>query len=60
LTADEVVRLLGQPLNVRHPSDGRTVYMFQRGQNRVLIAEFVDSILVDSRIESSWQLALLH
>jgi hypothetical protein len=60
LTADEVVRLLGQPLNVRHPSDGRTVYMFQRGQNRVLIAEFVGSILVDSRIESSRQLALLR
>jgi hypothetical protein len=59
LTADEVVRLLGQPLNVHHSMDGTAVYMFQRGQNRVLIADFVDSILVDSRIESSRHIALL-
>jgi hypothetical protein len=55
LSADEVIRLLGKPLSVTERNDKDTVvttYEFQRGEGRVLIAEFEHGLLVRSRVES--------
>jgi hypothetical protein len=52
---DEVVRLLGKPLSISVRSEGNIlvqVYVFQRGEGRVLISEFENGLLVRSRIES--------
>lgn len=59
-TVEEVLRLLGQPAVVsKHQSGSElvTTYEFPRGQNRVLIAEFVNGALVSSRTETREQLA---
>lgn len=59
-TVEEVMRLLGQPANVSKHQSGNemvTTYEFPRGQNRVLIAEFVNGALVSSRTETRDQLA---
>jgi hypothetical protein len=54
LTTQEVVKLLGEPLTVSERTEsGKTVstYEFQRGEGRVVIAEFVGNELVRSRTE---------
>ncbi len=60
LTAEQVVRILGEPIKVAERNEnGITVetYEFQRGANRVLIADFVKGSLVNSRTESRAPLA---
>lgn len=55
LTAEEVLRVLGEPINVsEREDDGVTIKTlhFQRGANRVLVAEFVNNELVSSRTET--------
>ena len=55
LTAEQVMRILGEPLNVSEREEcGVTVqtFEFQRGANRVLVAEFVKGKLVSSRTET--------
>ena len=58
---EEVLRLLGAPAAISERHDGDefvTTYEFPRGQNRILIAEFVNGALVRSRTETRVQLAL--
>ena len=60
LTADEVVQLLGKPTHVSDLGEGELLvsrYEFQRGGNRILIAEFVNNALVSSRTETIEHLA---
>lgn len=55
LTTEEVLRLLGEPAGVsEHNANGSSVktYEFRRGDNRILIAEFVNDSLVSSRTET--------
>ena len=55
LKTQEVVRLLGEPSAVsEHSEKGKAVtrYEFERGEGRVLIAEFVGGALVGSRTET--------
>ena len=55
LRTDEVVRLLGKPESISDRSESDIViatYEFQRGEGRILIAEFVGGILVRSRSET--------
>ena len=52
LTAEQVLRVLGEPINVSEREEqGVTIktLQFQRGANRILIAEFVNDELVSSR-----------
>ena len=54
LQTEEVVKLLGEPLSIsEHTTDGKIVstYVFERSEDRVLIAEFVSNLLVGSRTE---------
>jgi hypothetical protein len=64
LKKQEVVKLLGAPTSVAERGErGSTVetYEFERGEGRVLIAEFVNDVLVGSRTEvrSSRSVAVL-
>ena len=55
LRTDEVIRLLGKPVSISERSEKDVVvaiYEFQRGEGRVLIAEFENGLLVRSRTES--------
>jgi hypothetical protein len=55
LTTEEVLRLLGEPSMIsEHNTNGSSVktYEFQRGDNRILIAEFINDSLVRSRTET--------
>ena len=55
LRTDEVVRLLGKPARISERSQNDvviTTYEFQRGEGRILIAEFVGDLLVRSRSEA--------
>ncbi|MGH9873695.1 MAG: hypothetical protein ACRD9S_14700 [Pyrinomonadaceae bacterium] len=55
LRTDEVVRLLGKPASISERSENDvviTTYVFQRGEGRTLIAEFVNGVLVSSRLET--------
>ena len=55
LTAEQVLRVLGEPINVSEREEqGVTIktLSFQRGANRVLVAEFVNDALVSSRTET--------
>jgi hypothetical protein len=55
LRTDEVIRLLGKPASISERSENDiviTTYEFQRGEGRILIAEFVGGILVRSRSET--------
>jgi hypothetical protein len=59
-TLEEVLRLLGEPASITEHQSGTdlvTTYQFPRGQNRVLIADFVKGALVSSRTETHEQLA---
>jgi hypothetical protein len=54
LSADEVVRFLGQPGSVSEEQEGDarlTTYIFPRGEGRIIVAEFKDGALVGSRTE---------
>jgi hypothetical protein len=58
---EEVVRLLGEPAAISERYDGDesvTTYEFPRGQNRILVAEFVNGALVRSRTETRGLVAL--
>ena len=58
---EEVLRLLGEPAAISERHDGDesvTTYEFPRGQNRILIAEFVNGALVRSRTETRGLVAL--
>lgn len=60
-SVEEVLRLLGEPAAISEHKTGNdsvTTYEFQRGQNRVLVANFVNGALVSSRTETREQLAL--
>ena len=51
---EEVLRLLGEPVAISEHQSGNqfvTTYEFPRGQNRFLIAEFVNGTLVSSRFQ---------
>ena len=55
LTIEQVIRVLGEPTSVsQREEQGVTIetFKFQRGSNRVLIAEFVNQELVGSRTET--------
>ena len=55
LTAEQVLRVLGEPIKVSERDEqGVTIktLRFQRGANRILVAEFVNDALVSSRTES--------
>jgi hypothetical protein len=55
LRTDEVVKLLGKPVSIsERNADGLvvTIYAFQRGEGRILIAEFLGGVLVRSWIET--------
>ncbi|HKO43523.1 MAG TPA: hypothetical protein VJU84_09540 [Pyrinomonadaceae bacterium] len=55
LTAEQVLRVLGQPIRVSEREEqGVTIktLFFQRGANRILVAEFVNDALVSSRTET--------
>lgn len=55
LTTEEVLRLLGEPAGVsERNANGSSVktYEFPRGDNRILIAEFVNDSLVSSRTKT--------
>lgn len=55
LSVEEVVKLLGKPTGISEQlEDGKllTIYAFPRSQGRVLIAQFENGILTDSRMES--------
>jgi hypothetical protein len=54
LTTAEVVRLLGKPISTSERTEDDVIvktYEFQRGNGRILIAEFEQGLLVRSRIE---------
>lgn len=53
LSAEEVVRLLGQPTSITEAGEnnGAVTYEFQRGEGRVLLAQFVNGSLVSSHTE---------
>lgn len=62
LTSGEVLRLLGEPANISERNDGDqvlTTYVFLRGEQRVLVADFVGDALVSYRIEPRMQVALV-
>lgn len=55
LSVAEVMRLLGQPASVSERVEGpaRTAtYIFGRSEGRLLVAEFTNGVLVNSRTES--------
>ena len=55
LRTDEVVRLLGKPASISERSENNviiTTYEFQRSEGRMLVAEFVNGVLVKSRLEA--------
>jgi len=53
LSTEEVTKLLGEPTSTSIKDQGaRVVYEFERGEGRVLIAEFVRDSLVSSRMET--------
>jgi hypothetical protein len=54
LSTEDVIRLLGRPAEVSERQEGGAKvvsYVFQRGEGRVLVAEFVADRLVRSRVE---------
>jgi hypothetical protein len=58
LRTDEVVRLLGNPSATSERSEHEvviTTYEFQRGEGRILVAEFAGGVLVRSWIETRGQ-----
>ncbi|HEX8919914.1 MAG TPA: hypothetical protein VF766_00460 [Pyrinomonadaceae bacterium] len=61
LSLNEVIRLLGLPASVSERQDGDSryaTYTFTRGGGRVLVAEFENGLLVNSRAQVSETIAL--
>ena len=61
LSLDEVVRVLGHPVSVSERQDGNlryATYTFTRSVGRVLVAEFENGVLVNSRAEARETLVL--
>lgn len=55
LTAEQVLRILGEPISFSERDEGGVTietYEFQRGANRILVADFVKGMLVNSRTET--------
>jgi hypothetical protein len=55
LNTEDVMKALGRPIEVsqREENGAQVVtYVFERGDDRVLIAEFVGGLLVRSRVEA--------
>ncbi|HKS28049.1 MAG TPA: hypothetical protein VJS44_09525 [Pyrinomonadaceae bacterium] len=55
LSKEEVVRLLGKPASVSERLEGGRIlatYTFPRSEGRVLVAQFENGILIDSRMEA--------
>ncbi len=55
LTSEQVLRILGEPITVSKREESGVVvetYKFQRGANRILIAEFVKGTLISSKTET--------
>ena len=55
LRTDEVIRLLGKPASISERSESNiivAIYEFHRGEGRILVAEFVNDLLVSSRSET--------
>lgn len=55
MTKGEVVRLLGKPTSISERKEKDlviSIYEFQRSEHRVLVAEFVDDVLVRSQTET--------
>lgn len=55
LSTEDVMRLLGRPAEVSERLERgavRVSYVFERGEGRVLVAEFADGLLVSSRVET--------
>jgi hypothetical protein len=55
LTTQEVVKLLGEPTSILDREDNGVAmktYEFPRGGNRILVADFVNGALINSRIET--------
>ena len=55
MNTEDVLKALGRPVEVsERVEDGTKIvsYVFRRGDDRVLVAEFVRSILVRSRVET--------
>jgi len=55
LRTDEVIRLLGNLSSISEPTENDviiTIYQFERGEGRTLIAEFVGGALVRSWLET--------
>src|SRR6476659_1484270 len=55
LRTDEVIRLLGKPASISERTENDviiTIYQFERGEGRSLIAEFVRGALVRSWLET--------
>ena len=51
LSIDEVIRLLGKPLSITERTEQNVslkIYVFQRGEDQVLIAEFENGLLARS------------
>jgi hypothetical protein len=60
LSYAEVVRFLGQPDSVSEKQDGQlrlTTLTFARSQGRVLVTEFADGVLINSRTETNESLS---
>lgn len=58
LSTEDVLRMVGRPTEVFERFEGGKsvmVYVFERGEGRVLVVEFVDGRLVSSRVESRAQ-----
>ncbi|MCA1557030.1 MAG: hypothetical protein LC731_00650, partial [Acidobacteria bacterium] len=54
LRTDEVLRLLGKPVNVTERREGGRLlatYIFERSSGRVLIADFENGLLANSHME---------
>lgn len=54
LSTDDVVRLLGHPASVSERQEGDSrlaTYIFARGEGRVIVAEFKNGSLINSRAE---------
>jgi hypothetical protein len=60
LSYTEVVRFLGRPSSVSERQDGQlrlTTLTFTRSQGRVLVTEFADGVLINSRMETNESLS---
>jgi len=60
LGINDVIRVLGKPQTVSEKQDGNlslATYTFTRSEGRILVAEFENGLLVNSRLETPAQVA---